>query len=395
MRYLTSYVVAFVIIVVIAVWMGSGIIVTGGKGPGNGERPVVSVFSEDTTSGEHTEPHAEGEDPSLTIAERNARDIGEDAPAFSVRIRPFNVQLMPLEVPLRGRTKAKSTVSAVAETNGIIEKVNVIKGQKVTAGDLLCTLDQGTRAASVAKAEAGLAQAQLDYDTNAKLREKGLAAPNTEGPLEVALRAAQATLQQNQAEFDRTEVRSKITGVVQDPMAEEGTLLAIGQTCATIVQLDPMIFIGEVPEIRINLAKLGLEAKISTVSGAGAEGIVTYISSSANDATRSFPIEIEIPNADGKILDGLTAEAIVNLGTVPAHLLPQSVLTLDDDGVLGVRAVDDNIVMFHPITITSDTRDGVWVLGLPAIVNVITVGQEFVKAGQTVDAAEAKEATES
>ena len=68
-------------------------------------------------------------------------------------------------------------------------------------------------------------------------------------------------------------------------------------------------------------------------------------------------------------------------------ILPQSVLTLDDNGVLGIRTVEDgNKVAFHAVTIIKDTRDGVWVVGLPFKINVITVGQEFVQPGQIVDA---------
>ena len=74
------------------------------------------------------------------------------------------------------------------------------------------------------------------------------------------------------------------------------------------------------------------------------------------------------------------------MGTAPAHLLPQSVLTLNDDGVLGVSSVVDGAVKFLPVTIASDTREGVWVLGLPLSVDVITVGQEYVTDGQAVDA---------
>ena len=74
------------------------------------------------------------------------------------------------------------------------------------------------------------------------------------------------------------------------------------------------------------------------------------------------------------------------MGSAPAHLLPQSVLTLNDDGVLGVSTVTENAVKFMPVTIVSDTREGVWVLGLPASADVITVGQEYVVDGQAVNA---------
>jgi multidrug efflux system membrane fusion protein len=163
-------------------------------------------------------------------------------------------------------------------------------------------------------------------------------------------------------------------------------MLAGGAPCATIVQLDPMLFAGAVPEARIAYAALGLKATIETITNQTAEGTVTYISSIADPATRSFAIEIEVPNPNGEILDGLTASAIVKVGTAPAHLLPQSVLTLDDDGVLGVRAVEDSKVAFYPVTILKDTREGVWVTGLPPKVDVITIGQEFVQEGQVVEA---------
>ena len=163
-------------------------------------------------------------------------------------------------------------------------------------------------------------------------------------------------------------------------------MLAQGQPCATIVQLDPLVFIGQVPEARIGLARLGLEATITTVTGQSVAGKVNYISSTADTATRSFPVEIEVPNADGDIRDGITATATVNMGTAPAHLLPQSVLTLNDDGVLGVSTVEGEAVKFVPVQIASDTREGVWVLGLPVSVDVITVGQEYVTDGQIVEA---------
>lgn len=418
MRALLSYGLAFVFLIVAGLWLGTGTLVIGGNGPGKGERPIVSVLEGKehgpiaTTlqnSGVLAEHVSENTiDPELTIAQRNEETTGAAVPPQSVRTITYQAQDMPLLVPLRGRTQAKALVSAVAETAGIIDSVAVTKGQKVAAGDLLCTLDRGTRQAAVnqaeaslAQANAGLVQAQLDFDTNTGLREKGLAAANTSRPLEVALTSAQASLTSAQAaldnakaELDRTEIVAKVAGVVQDPLANAGTLLAIGAPCASIVQLDPMVFIAQVPESRIGLAKIGLDASITTVTGQTTEGKVSYISATADPATRAFPIEIEIPNTDGTLRDGVTATATVNLGTAPAHLVPQSVLTLNDDGELGVRAVEDSKAKFYPVQIASDTRQGVWVLGLPAKIDIITVGQEYVNDGQPVTATNVTAAAE-
>jgi multidrug efflux system membrane fusion protein len=384
MRAIYSYGVAGAILVAGAAWLATGTLVVGGNGPGNGERPIIPALHADASAGGGH--GAEEVDPHLTIAERVAATAGAESPLQSVRTETYQVQAFPIQAALRGRTKAKSMVTITPETSGVVTEVNVTKGQKVAVGDVLCTLDQGTRAAAVAQAQAGLAQAQADFDTNAELRKKGLAPANTANALDSALKAAQMGFDQAKAEFDRTQVKTQVAGVVQDPLATVGTMLSPGAPCATVVELDPMLFIGTVPEARIGLARLGLKARIETVTGQQAEGEVSYISPTADDATRSFPIEIQIPNANGGILSGITATATVVMGTMPAHLLPQSVLTLDDEGAMGIRAVENGEVKFYPVTIVSDTRQGVWVTGLPARVDVITVGQEFVIPGQKVDA---------
>ena len=394
MRAIYSYGTAGVITLVAAAWLGTGTLVVGGNGPGNGETAIVSMIEKDGgpitegLKGVGLEPHTNHYeiDPHLTIAQRVAEATGASAPNQSVRTQTFTVQPFSIEVPLRGRTAAKSIVTVTPQTSGIVTAVSVAKGDRVTPGQVLCTLEEGSRGLAVIQAEASLAQAQLDYDTNAELRQKGLAAANTATSFDVQLRSAQAALDQAQRELERTQVKTEVAGVVQDPIASVGSMLAAGTPCATVVELDPMLFIGTVPESRMALAKIGLEAQVTTVTGQTAKGKVTYIASIADEATRSFPVEIELPNPDGKLLSGSTATAVVNLGTMPAHLLPQSVLTLDDSGEVGIRAVEDGKVAFYPVTILSDSRDGIWVTGLPAMLDVITVGQEFVQAGQTVDA---------
>lgn len=395
MRALFSYGLAFVILLLAGGWLATGTLVQGGQGPGNGEKPIISVLEGEEhgpiasaldNAGVLAQHHKPEIDPALTIAQRNEETMGAGAPLQSVRVQNFTAQPMPIEVPLRGRTQAKATVTAVAETSGSVDTVHVTKGQRVEVGDLLCTLDQGTRSAAVAQAEAALAQAQLNFDTNADLRQRGLAPANSANAVEVALAQAQAGLDNAKAELDRTVITAKIAGIVQDPIATAGAMLNPGSPCATIVQLNPIVFTGMVPEAHIGLAKTGLKATIKTVTGQTVDGEVTYVSAVADNATRAFQAEIEIPNDDFAIRDGVTAEAIVNIGTAPGHLLPQSVLTLDDTGVLGVRTVEDGVVAFHPVNIVSDTREGVWVTGLPVVAAVITVGQENVSTGQAVDA---------
>jgi multidrug efflux system membrane fusion protein len=387
MRALFSYGVALLIIVGLGLWMASGVIVNGGHGPGNGEKPIIAVF-DPKQSGEADHAEKDGIDPALTIAERTAATgNGADAKPRSVRISIDEARNMPIEVPLRGHTQAKASVSVVAQTAGMVQKVNVSKGQTVKAGDVLCTLDQGARKLAVNQAQVAVEQAQTAYDANQALVKKQLAASNTSLQLQAALAGAKTNLETAQLEMARTEIKTDVAGVVADPLATQGNLLAIGQPCATVVQLDPMMFMASVPEAKMGYARVGLPADVTTVTGTKAKGKVSYIAPSADAATRSFPIEIELPNPDGSIRDGVTAEATVSVGMAQVHILPQSALTLDDDGVLGIRTVEEgNKVAFHAVDIIKDTREGVWVVGLPARINLITVGQEYVQPGQIVDA---------
>ena len=69
-----------------------------------------------------------------------------------------------------------------------------------------------------------------------------------------------------------------------------------------------------------------------------------------------------------------------------AHFIPSSVLSLNDQGIIGVKYVtDEGIVVFSEIVIIQSEADGIWVGGLPDEITLITVGQEFVQDGQLVN----------
>ncbi|UPH71933.1 efflux RND transporter periplasmic adaptor subunit [Abyssibius alkaniclasticus] len=411
MRALKSYGIAVLLILILGGWLLTGTLVRGGLGPEMGDVTVVSALEgEDgglltaavSASGVGLEPHPlEGaDDPALSIAERNALTSNVDGPARSVRTRIYTQSLMPLRVQLRGHTEANGIVDAAVRTSDIVREVHVSAGDQVSEGDLICSLDSGTRKArvnqaqaAVAQAEAGLQQARNDFNINAALRERGLVSENSAEAQSAALRSAEANLEAAQValsnaevELENTEVRATVSGIIQRPIAKQGDLLNMGQSCAKIIQLNPMLFVGSVPQAHIDLARTGLSAEIRTINDQRATGEVRYVSASADPLTRTFEIEIEFGNPDSAIRDGLTAEATVELGSVPAHLVPQSILTLSSEGVLGIRGVVDGKVVFYPTQILQDGRDGAWVAGLPVSVELITVGQEYVIEGQAVTA---------
>jgi membrane fusion protein, multidrug efflux system len=344
-------------------------------------------------------------------------------------------------VMVRGQTEAGRQVVARAETSGLIVSQPLRKGAYVEAGTIMCELDAGTRASQLAEVEARLAEARANLPTaqsripesRARLREaqarvteaeiNGRAASklnqggfasdtrvaSTAASVEAALAAvesaqagiqsaegglqsAQASVQSAEAaiasvqnDIDRLKIMAPFAGLLESDTAELGTLLQPGSACATLLQLDPIKLVGFVPETEVNKIEVGALGQARLATGAKMTGRVSFLSRSADPLTRTFSVEIEVPNPDYKIRDGQTAEIIIASDGAEAHLLPGSALTLDDEGALGVRVVDDaDLAQFKPVELVRDTIDGVWVRGLEMNETIIVVGQEYVTNGVPV-----------
>lgn len=307
------------------------------------------------------------------------------ASLFRVRAAISQAVERPRTLTLRGRTRADALVHVAAETPGRVIDRPVSRGFIVEKGDALCQLDEGVKAAELARAEAERAKAQLEYDAASRLQGRGFESETRVAATRAALDAAEAAVAAAELELERTTVRAPLAGVVQEPLVEMGAVLAVGEVCATIVDADPIIVTGQVAERDVTDLRLGSQVTVDLVTGETVEGELTFVSRTADPDTRTFKVEITVPNENGALRDGVTAEALIPLPPVTAHRLSPGVLTLSDAGQVGVRTVDDDrIVNFLPVTITKQDTEGVWVTGLPDMVTIITVGQDYVVEGQEV-----------
>ena len=131
------------------------------------------------------------------------------------------------------------------------------------------------------------------------------------------------------------------------------------------------------------------QPSVKLVTGEEGQGKISFISASADQATRTFRVEVEIDNKNAKLRDGITTDINIPLSETKAHLFSPAILVLNDEGQIGVRTVDENnTVIFMPVQLLSDNEKGVWVSGLPDKVRVITVGQEYVLNNQKVSVTE-------
>ena len=184
-------------------------------------------------------------------------------------------------------------------------------------------------------------------------------------------------------------VNAPFDGYLETFSVKEGDYLNTGAVCATIIDPDPMRLIGEVSEKEINFVKVGAKAEAELISGKKVEGVVSFVSTSANKGTRTFRVEIDVKNPDRSIRDGVSAQIAIKGDTILAHKISPSILMLGEAGELGIRTVnEDDQVEFKKIDILEDSMEGIWITGLPKNTRIITVGQEYVFQGQTVNVKE-------
>ena len=176
------------------------------------------------------------------------------------------------------------------------------------------------------------------------------------------------------------------SGYLETLRVEEGDFLNTGAVCAALIDPDPMLIVADIAEKDIAQVQLGSEARAKLISGRYISGEVTFIASSADKNTRTFRVEISVDNEDRTIRDGVSAEIYIKGKEEAAHKISPAILSLNDQGKLGVRTVTaDNRVEFKEINILEDTNSGMWVSGLGEEARIITLGQEYVFQGQTVN----------
>lgn len=303
----------------------------------------------------------------------------------TVRARVLRAEARQLDLILRGKTEALRTVEVKAETAAPVAATPVERGAHVKEGDVLCELEVEARQAMVDQAKADMTRAELEYQAAQKLARSGYKSETQAAAAKAAFEAASATVQRMEVELAHTKITAPFDGVVDDRLADVGDYMRPGDTCAVVMDEDPFLIVAHVSERDVTRLRVGDEARAKLITGEEVTGKVRFVSTRADEGTRTFRVDLEVPNAGGTLRDGVTAEIYVTTQSVNAHRISAAVLSLADDGSVGVRIVENGAVKFVPVEIVAQERDGMWVKGLPEVATVITVGQEYVREGQKVN----------
>jgi multidrug efflux system membrane fusion protein len=307
------------------------------------------------------------------------------AEAVAVQVRQQAAQDVTRYLVNNGQAEADRVVTVKAQTAGAVAEVVAEEGARVTAGEELVRIAMEDRQARLAEAKALVGQRETEFQAARSLGSSGFQARARVEEAEAALESARARLARIREDIRHTVVRAPFAGVLEERRVAEGDFLDVGSPVAVVADLDPLIVAVHIAQQRIGEVAKGGPASVRLAGGRTAEGTVRYVARTADESTRTFRVEVAVPNPDGAIPAGLSAEVRLPVGEARAHFVSPALLTLNDEGVLGVKSVDgDNRVRFHPVELVRSQPEGVWVSGLPDTARLITVGQGFAREGEVV-----------
>ncbi len=417
LRYLMkrSILIAFIILAAVVGWIGSG------------------QFSNNVIAqNDNTENIVESDNSYSQYKENN----DDDEFTFSVETKLFTSNLIDQSIELQGQTIHNKKIDVKSETSGNIDMIKFARGDKVSEKDEMITISLEDRNEKLLSAQKDLERLnkelilneknrdnllrqnverielyELEYASAKQLIDKGLSSKSklslasfnlanakadredikikfetTLANLEAQISNFKSVLKNIKLDINKTSIKAPFDGIISKKMVEETEFISVGTPLFTIIDLDPIKIEGYLSEFDVNKVSVGTKALIEDGNGIKKNGIISFISPSAETSTRTFEITIEADNKDLSYKSGITTKIIIKGSELRAHKIPPSILTLLDDGTVGVKAVDnENKVTFYPTKTIKDTIDGMWVSGLPEQVNLIISGQEYISIGETIN----------
>jgi membrane fusion protein, multidrug efflux system len=324
-------------------------------------------------------------DKTASTAVPPAAQVAPAPASMTVRVVDSVARKVAPELVVNGHTEPARVVQLKAETSGRVVETPAVEGATVAAGSLIAQLDLRDRESRVREQEANVAQRQLEYEAARKLGAKQFQSETRVAEALAQLEAARAQLDEARLDLAHVTIEAPFKGVVERRMVEAGDFVEPGDPVAEVIEQDPFLVVGDAPETTIGRFELGEPGLAMLADGRTVVGRIRYVATMANAETRTFRVELEVANADGRIPAGMSAQVVVREPEQMAHRVSAASLVLADDGEIGIKTVDaDGVVRFYPARIAKAETDAVWLAGLPERLQVIVTGQGFVAAGEKV-----------
>ncbi|MCC6839422.1 MAG: efflux RND transporter periplasmic adaptor subunit [Flavobacteriales bacterium] len=285
------------------------------------------------------------------------------APEFTA-VKP-RISTIVKKTVANGTIEPRQEIAIKPVVSGVVKELFVEAGQLVKKGDKLATIQIVPDMLSLNQAEnrvnsaaIALSNAQMDYDRNKPLADKGVIAASEMQGFDIALRnarqeqdAAQDALQlvrdgisKSSGSASNTIVRSTIEGMVLDVPVKVGTSVIErnnfneGTTIATVADMNDLIFKGNVDESEIGKVRLGMPVVITVgaIDSATWDANLEYIAPKGVEANGAIQFEIRaaVRVKEGRTLRaGYSANADIVLDRRDSVLsIPESVIAFNNTG---------------------------------------------------------------
>lgn len=310
----------------------------------------------------------------------------------NVEAEPVEPRSFTLTIGLTGVAVAMRDVVVSAEEAGVVRRIDVDKGSRVRTGSAILRLDD-----TILKAQAEAAAAQAAYDEEVWQRRKTLYEEDGVGS-ELAYHEAQhsaersrANLQVIEARLARTTIRAPVNGILDGRLVEIGTMVSPGTPVARIVQADTMRILAGIPERYALLISAGTDASVAfdVLPAEAFAGSITFVGATVDPDSRTFPIELTLPNPGERIKPGMVADvSVVQAELAGALVVPrQALVSMEEGQVVFVveGAGKESLAAARPVRVSaSQGNDVVVESGLRAGDRLVVVGQGGLTDGDRV-----------
>lgn len=296
-------------------------------------------------------------------------------------------------VELQGNVNTKQNLVIYPEFSGVLSRVYVKEGQKVSKGQVLAKIDDGGLSQQLSQLKIQADLAKTTFERQARLWNQKIGSEIQYLQAKAAYESQLQATKQLQQQVGKTAVRAPFSGTIDDVITEQGSVVAPGQSqLFRIVNLDDMYIETDVPERYVSDIIKGKEVKVDfPVLGKEINAKVRQAGNFINPANRTFKVEVAIPNKGFAIKPNLTAKLKINDYTnKKAILIPQSIISENAEGQQYVYTITDKVENKAKVKrefIETGRTQGDYIEVLSGIANgeeIIDEGARSIKDGQEV-----------
>ncbi len=244
----------------------------------------------------------------------------------SVRVRTQSAEEIQRTIVVNGKTAPARVVVLSAETDGRVVFIGAERGRNIARGELIVRLDERDRSARLAQAEATVRQREIEYEAREKLKTESYVSEAQLQEAVAALEAARTELTRSQLDLTYMMIRAPFDGALQSRIVEVGDFVKRGDPIATFVDNRTIIVSANLSEFDARYVNVDDMAEARLATGGTVRGRIRYVAPVADEATRTFEVELEVDNSEGQLRAGGTAELRIPAERVLAHRVSPSLL---------------------------------------------------------------------